>query len=167
MRDFWFSILFACIAVLGGTALLLAIGYFLVGPEVPKALAQSFYSISVASNQGTSGAQHAVNIAGPQYVFFINCSGATAATLSPASKCLLIDSATVPADGAIMPIICVDIPASPATSSTNGNPPSQIVQFPLPVQVKTGAVVVYSSGANCSTKTTSVGDNVSVSLGFN
>lgn len=128
---------------------------------------QSFYSISVVSNQGTSSAQHAINIAGPQYVFFINCSGATSATLSTASKCMLIDSASVPSDGAVMPIICVDIPASPTSASTNGNPPSQIVQFPLPVQVKNGAVVVYSSAANCSTKTTSLGDSVSVSLGFN
>lgn len=147
--------------------LLFALSLFFIALCVGHAFAQSFYSISVVSNQGTSSAQHAINIAGPQYVFFINCSGATSTTLSPASKCMLLDSASVPSDGAVMPIICVDLPASPATSSTNGNPPSQIVQFPLPVQVKNGAVVIYSSGANCSTKTTSAGDAVSVSLGFN
>lgn len=144
-------------------ALLLILLSFFITP----AFSQSFYSISVVSNQGTSSAQHAVNIAGPQYVFFINCSGATSATLSPTSKCILIDSASVPADGTVMPLICLDIPASPASNSTNGNPPSAFVSFPLPVQVKNGAVVVYSSGSNCSTKTTSVGDSVSVSLGFN
>lgn len=139
--------------------------FLLAFPAIARA--QSFYSISVVSNQGTSSAQHAVIIAGPQYVFFINCSGATAATLSPTSKCMLIDSAAVPADGAVMPVICVDIPAAPATNSTNGNPPSQYIAFTLPVQVRNGAVLVYSSGSNCSTKTTSAGDSVSVSLGFN
>ena len=67
---------------------------------------------------------------------------------STAGYLVLLNSATVPADGAITPLACVPLPATGSASITysNGSPPGWY---------SSGIVAVITSGATCYTKTTS------------
>lgn len=62
---------------------------------------------------------------------------------------LVFNSATVPADGAVTPILCGPIPKATGTLVSVG-----CYTPPAPVNFSTGLSVAVSSGAACYTKTT-------------
>jgi hypothetical protein len=66
---------------------------------------------------------------------------------------MLFDANAVPADGAVKPVYCWNWPAS--TGQGFSWPISAVNGPPAGAQFYHGLVVVYSTGANCTTKTIS------------
>jgi hypothetical protein len=144
-----------------------AFAFWLWASVGPPPRAQGFYAIQNTTSEGTSGASHAVlAVAQPSFFFGATCTGAVNETAATQAKyCVAIDSATIPADGTVLPKLCVPMTAS-GTNSAGG----AIIQSgagALPIPFQNGIVVYVSSGANCQTKTTSNTFDETVSVNYN
>ncbi len=129
-------------------------------------------SMYTSSNSGTASAGHAVvAVSGMGHKFFSAiCTGNSAFA---GGYCMVLDAAAQPADGAVVACtpgsqtstcvkFCVAIPPGPAAAQG-----VSVAGGSMAPTFNNGIVVVISTGANCSTLTTSDGASVFESTTYN
>lgn len=87
--------------------------------------------------------------------------GLTVSAPCPTGVCfvMVFDATSAPADGAVQPALCLPMPPPAATGSWSS---TSMANTPTPVQVATGATVVYSTGSSCFSLTKSATAFISV-----
>lgn len=115
-------------------------GYATVN-SCPGGMTACYKSTASPVNSAAGEASHVfLNKAGVLYGFSATNSSATAGFV------LVYNATSAPGDGAVTPIACYALPAT----STIG-----VAFTPLPLAMSTGITLVFSTGANCFTQTSS------------
>lgn len=76
-------------------------------------------------------------------------------SLAAAGYVMVFDAITAPGDGAVTPAVCMPLAVTSGLSLTLG-------QADIPMRFATGLTAVFSTGANCSTKTAASADMIRV-----